>query len=173
MVVESIIAYALRIRELRRAGPTNLEQALAPAFQRLLESLLPQISANELVVVPEFATPGVGRPDIALKRAGQPVRAFVELKSPTKPGDPARYRDAHDKRQFVRFQSLPVWAISNFSSLRVFQRDDPIASIEIVPEVTLDPETTDAKAERDPQRRTGWLDQRTDASRLCQSAASQ
>ena len=40
MVVESIIEYALRIRELRRAGPSNLEQALAPAFQRLLESLL-------------------------------------------------------------------------------------------------------------------------------------
>jgi hypothetical protein len=148
MVVESIIEYALRIRELRRAGPSNLEQALAPAFQRLLESLLPHISANELVVVPEFATPGVGRPDIALKRAGQPARAFVELKSPTKPGDPARYRDAHDKRQFVRFQSLPVWAISNFSSLRVFKRDDPIASIEIVPEAALDPETTGAKAER-------------------------
>ena len=148
MVVESIIEYALRIRELRRAGPSNLEQALAPAFQRLLESLLPHISANELVVIPEFATPGVGRPDIALKRAGQPARAFVELKAPTKPGDPARYRDPHDKRQFVRFQSLPVWAISNFSSLRVFQRDDPIASIEIVPEAALDPETTDAKAER-------------------------
>ncbi len=148
MIVESIIEYALRIRELRRAGPSNLEQALAPAFQRLLESLLPHISANELVVVPEFATLGVGRPDIALKRAGQPARAFVELKSPTKPGDPARYRDAHDKRQFVRFQSLPVWAISNFSSLRVFQRDDPKASIEIVPVAALDPETTDAKAER-------------------------
>ena len=148
MVVESIIEYALRIRELRRAGPSNLEQALAPAFQRLLESLLPHISANDLVVVPEFTTPGVGRPDIALKRAGQPARAFVELKAPTKPGDPARYRDAHDKRQFVRFQSLPVWAISNFSSLRVFRRDDPIASIEIVPEAALNPETTDAKAER-------------------------
>jgi hypothetical protein len=148
MVVESIIEYALRIRELRRAGPSNLEQALAPAFQRLLESLLPHISANELVVVPEFATPGVGRPDIALKRAGQPARAFIELKAPTKPGDPARYRDPHDKRQFVRFQSLPVWAISNFSSLRVFRRDDPIASIEIVPEAALDPDTTDAKAER-------------------------
>lgn len=148
MVVESIIEYALRIRELRRAGPSNLEQALAPAFQRLLESLLPQISANELVVVPEFATPGVGRPDIALKRAGQPARAFVELKAPTKPGDPARYRDAHDKRQFVRFQSLLVWAISNFSSLRVFERGDPKASIEIVPEAALDPETTDANAER-------------------------
>ncbi|MGH6839432.1 MAG: N-6 DNA methylase, partial [Methylocella sp.] len=148
MIVESIVEYALRIRELRRAGPSNLEQALAPAFQRLLESLLPHISANELVVVPEFATPGVGRPDIALKRAGQPARAFVELKAPTKPGDPARYRDDHDKRQYVRFQSLPIWAISNFSSLRVFRRDEPIASIEIVPQVALDPETTNVKAER-------------------------
>src|SRR5579863_4303787 len=148
MIIEIIIDYARRIRELRRAGPSNLEQALAPAFQRFLESLLPLISANELVVVPEFTTPGVGRPDIALKRAGQPARAFVELKAPTKPADPARYRDVHDKRQFERFQSLPVWAVSNFASLRVFQRDDPIASTEIVPEAALDPETTDAKAER-------------------------
>lgn len=148
MVVESIIEYALRIRELRRAWPSNLEQALAPAFQRLLESLLPRISADKLVIVPEFATPGVGRPDIALKRAGQPARAFIELKVPTKPSDPARWRDAHDKRQFVRFQSLPVWAISNFSSLRVFQRDNLIASTEIVPQTALDPATTNAKAER-------------------------
>jgi hypothetical protein len=111
MVVESLIAYALRIRELRRAGPSNLEQALAPAFQRLLESLLPHISANELVVTPS-----------------SPRRAWEDPTS--------------------LFQSLPVWAISNFSSLRVFQRDDPIASIEIVPEAALDPETTDAKAER-------------------------
>jgi hypothetical protein len=66
----------------------------------------------------------------------------------TGPCDPARYRDAHDKRQFERLKFLPVWAISNFSSLRVFQRDDPIASIEIVPEAALEPETTDAKAER-------------------------
>jgi hypothetical protein len=148
MTINLIIEYARRIRELRRAGPTNLEQALAPAFQRLLESLLPLISANELIVVPEFATPGVGRPDIALKRAGQPARAFIELKAPTKPSDPARYRDVHDKRQFERFQSLPVWAASNFFSIRVFRRDEPIASIEIVPEAALESETTDAKAER-------------------------
>ena len=148
MATEAIIEYARRIRELRRAGPSNLEQALAPEFQRLLESLLPRISSNELVVVPEFATPGIGRPDIALKRAGQPPRAFVELKAPTKPGDPSRYRDPHDKQQFERFKSLPVWAISNFSSFRVFRRDEAIASIEIVPEAALNPETTDASAER-------------------------
>jgi len=148
MATEAIIEYARRVRERRRAGPSNLEQALAPEFQRLLESLLPQISSNELIVVPEFATPGIGRPDIALKRAGQPPRAFIELKAPTKPGDPSRYRDPHDKQQSERFKSLPVWAISNFSSLRVFRRDEPIASIEIVPEAALDAETTDASAER-------------------------
>ena len=148
MSVELIIEYARRIRELRKAGPSNLEQALAPTFQALLESLLPLISANELVVVPEFATPGIGRPDIALKRAGQPPRAFVELKAPTKPGDPSRYKDAHDRSQFERFKSLPVWAISNFSSLRVYLRDDLIASIEIVPDAALNPETPDAKAEK-------------------------
>ena len=126
MAIEMIIEYARRIREQRRAGPSNLEQAFAPEFQRLLEALLPLISSNELIVVPEFATPGVGRPDIALKRAGQPPRAFVELKAPTKPGDPSRYRDPHDKQQFERFKSLPVWAISNFSSLRVFKRNDLI-----------------------------------------------
>jgi hypothetical protein len=75
-------------------------------------------------------------------------RAFVELKAPTKPGDPSRYRDPHDKQQFERFKSLPVWAISNFSSFRVFRRDEAIASIEIVPEAALNPETTDASAER-------------------------
>ncbi len=106
MTVESIIEYASRIRELRRAGPTNLEQALAPEFQQLLGALLPSIWAQPLIIVPEFATPGVGRPDLALKRAGQPSRAFIELKSPTKPGNPDNYRDVHDRRQFERFKSL-------------------------------------------------------------------
>jgi hypothetical protein len=148
MAGESIIEYARRVRQLRRAGPSNLEQALAPAFQRLLEYLVPHISANELVVVPEFATPGVGRPDIALKRAGQPARAFIELKAPTKPGDPARWRDPHDKQQFARFQSLPHWAVSNFISLRIFERNELKTSVDIVPEVALAPETSDVKAER-------------------------
>jgi hypothetical protein len=126
MNVEILVEYARRIRERRRARPTNEELALAPEFQRLLEAVLPHVSSNSLVVVPEYATPGVGRPDIALKRTGQPPRAYVELKSPAKSDDPARWRDPHDKHQFERFKSLPVWAISNFSSLRVFKRDEQI-----------------------------------------------
>ncbi len=148
MPTDTLIEYARRIRELRRAGPSNIEQALAPTFQWLLQTLLPRISSNDLVVVPEYRTPGIGRPDFALKRSGQPPRAFFELKSPTKPGDPARYRDAHDKQQFERFKSLPLWAITNFAALKVFERNEQVDSTEIVPETTLEPTTSDAKAEK-------------------------
>ena len=162
-MLTALIAYAKRIRELRQAQPTNLEQALAPAFQQLLEAVLPLVAAPGLTVVPEFATAGIGRPDIALKRAGQPPRAFVELKAPNKPDDPARYKDAHDKRQHERFQSLPVWAVSNFVSLRVYHRSELIDALEIVPARALDPATTDANADRairrafDPDRLTAAL----------------
>ena len=56
-----------------------------------------------------------------------------------------------------------MWAISNFASLRVYKRDDPQGDeVEIVPEVALNPETTDAKAEQlirrgDPKRLTDAL----------------
>ena len=162
-MLTALIAYARRIRELRQAQPTNLEQALAPAFQQWLEAVLPLVAAPGLTVVPEFATAGIGRPDIALKRAGQPPRAFVELKAPNKPDDPARYKDAHDKRQHERFQSLPVWAVSNFVSLRVYHRSELIDALKIVPARALDPATTDANAERairracDPDRLTAAL----------------
>jgi hypothetical protein len=75
MSTEAIIEYARRIREQRRAGPSNLEQALAPEFQRLLESLLPLISSNELVVVPEFAT-------LALVGRTSPSSALVSRRAP-------------------------------------------------------------------------------------------
>lgn len=67
--------------------------------QRLVEDLLPTLAAvAPLVVSPEYNKPGVGRPDIALIRQGQPPRAFIELKAPAKTADPDRWRDAHDKR---------------------------------------------------------------------------
>jgi hypothetical protein len=111
------------------------------AFSNPCSPIFPQTSLSSFPSSPRRALEG----PTSLSSAPVSLRAPL---SNSRPGDPARYRDAHDKRQFSRFQSLPVWAISNFSSLRVFERDDPIASIEIVPEAALDPETTDAKAER-------------------------
>jgi hypothetical protein len=145
--------YARRIRELLRANPNTPETGLAPAFQQLVTSLLPTLNAvPQLTVVPEFNQPGVGRPDIALKRQGQPARAFIELKAPSKPGNPARWREAHDKRQFARLQELAHWAPSNFVEFQLYQRDESFGSATIVPERALNPDTPDATADRLIQR---------------------
>ena len=88
-VHEHLKDYARRVREQLRANAAVSEPALAPAFQELMERLLAILPAvPQLTVSPEFNRQGVGRPDIALVRAGQPPRAFVELKAPTKEADP-------------------------------------------------------------------------------------
>lgn len=146
-VIRLLQTYAHRIRELRRASADAPETALAPAFQQLLEGLIPSLAAaSGLIVVPEFRNPGVGRPDIALVRQGTPARAFVELKAPTKSADPTRWRD-HDKRQFERFKELPNWATCNFAEFRLLSRGDEIDHATVVPEQTLRPDRDDARAD--------------------------
>ncbi|MEI9886991.1 MAG: N-6 DNA methylase [Rhizomicrobium sp.] len=147
-VADQLKLYALRIRELRRANAEVPETALAPAFQQLLDGVIPFLSIPPgLTVMPEFRHPGVGRPDIALLRTGAPARAFVELKAPAKSADPTRWRDA-DKRQFERFQELACWATSNFSEIRLFFRSEEQTSATIVPEQWLRPDRDDARADR-------------------------
>lgn len=149
--------YAQKIRELRRANPNVPETALAPAFQQLLEALIATLPlASGLVVVPEYLKQGVGRPDIALVRQGAPARAFVELKAPSKPADPTRWRD-QDKRQYERFKELSCWATCNFSEFCLFQRDEPLGNAIALPERALRPDQSDVRANRaisehDPSR---------------------
>src|SRR6266852_6741115 len=140
--------YAHRIRELRRANAAVPETALAPAFQQLLEGLIPLLPAGQkLIVVPEYRNPGVGRPDIALVRKGAPARAFVELKAPTKSADPTRWRD-QDKRQFERFKELRCWGTCNFAEFRLFQRNEELGSAAVVPDRALRPDQDDAPTQR-------------------------
>jgi uncharacterized protein YjeT (DUF2065 family) len=147
-VTELLQTYAHRIRELRRASADVPETALAPAFQQLLEGLLPLLpAAPRLTIVPEYRNPGVGRPDIALVRQGAPARAFVELKAPAKPADPRRWRD-QDQRQFERFKELPCWGTCNFSEFILFHRDDELGNAVVVPERTLRADQNDATANR-------------------------
>lgn len=142
-------AYAKRIRDLLRANPQTPETGLAPAFQQLVAALLPGIPAlPALTVVPEFLNPGVGRPDIALIAQGQPPRAFIELKALAKPADPERWRDAHDKRQYARLRELSDWATCNFADFHLFHRDAPFGHAAVVPPRALDPERSDAEADR-------------------------
>ncbi len=148
MTIALLQEYARRIRELRRADAAVPETGLAPAFQRLLGQLIAAVPvAPGLVVSPEFRNPGVGRPDIALARPGAPPRAFVELKAPDKPADPSRWR-GQDKRQFERFSELPCWAASNFSEVVLLHRGEQRAEAIVVPRRALDPDLTDARANR-------------------------
>ena len=140
--------YAKRIRDQLRANANASEPALAPAFQELIASLLPLLPAvPQLTVSPEFNKPGVGRPDIALIRHGQPARAFVELKAPAKDADPERWKGAHDKRQFERLKELAHWSTSNFVDFHLFGRDTRQGSAGIVPQIALEPETPDKLAD--------------------------
>jgi Type ISP C-terminal specificity domain/N-6 DNA Methylase len=147
--LDQLKAYARRIRDQRRAHPDVTEPGLAPEFKQLLESLLPLLNvAGDLTVVAEYIDKGVGRPDIALKRAGERARAFVELKSLDKPTDGSRWTTPHDRRQFERFGEFPAWATCNFHELRFYERDESRGYAALVPEAALRPDQSDAAADK-------------------------
>lgn len=148
MQMEAFTRYAHAIREKLRANAATSEPGLAPTFQRLVEDILPSLSATEkFVVSPEFNKPGVGRPDIALIKQGELPRAFIELKAPSKAADPKKWTTAHDKRQYERLQELAHWSASNFAEFRLFERDRRVGSARIVPVEALDPDTPDKIAD--------------------------
>lgn len=147
--MEALKIYARGVRELLRANPATPETGLAPQFQRLVETLLPDLpNVAALTVVPECNNPGIGRPDIALIRPGQPARAFIELKAPSVEADPTRWRGPHNIRQFGRLQELESWAACNFQEFRLFNRKDALGRATVVPIECLDPETSDREADR-------------------------
>jgi hypothetical protein len=144
-----LIEYARRVREARRAHAGVTEPGLAPEFYKLLDVLLPTLpAAPALTLIAEYQNPGIGRPDIALTRKGQPARAYVELKSIEKSADGSKWKDAHDRRQFQRFGELALWATSNFHELRLYERREEVAAAVLVPKGALDPERTDARADK-------------------------
>lgn len=149
MIPQHLAAYAKAIREQRRANSAVSEPALAPAFQQLIAALLPLLPAvPALTVSPEFNKPGVGRPDIALIRHGQPARAFIELKAPAKSANPDLWKDAHDKRQYERLKELAAWAACNFVEFRLFNLNEQQGTATIVPEKALNPSTPDKTADK-------------------------
>ncbi len=108
---------------------------------------MPEVTAIAPNVLPEFRRPGVGRPDLALVRPGEPARAFVELKQPGLPLDPARFT-GHNSEQFARFCELPLWALCNFTSIQLYRRDVLEAEAEVLPAAALEPGISAAGAGR-------------------------
>jgi hypothetical protein len=148
LIKAALKTYAQRIQDLLRANANTPETGLAPAFQQLITELLPLLpAAPVLTVSPEYNNPGVGRPDIALIRQGQPARAFVELKAPAKSADPTRWAEVHDRRQFGRLKELAHWSTSNFSEFHLFHRTVEHGSAAILPAKALRADTTDTAAD--------------------------
>lgn len=126
---------------------TALELLIAPRFQVLVEAAFQEMGIVPPAVLSEYRLGGVGRPDLALARTGQPARAFIELKEPRKLLTPDEWR-GHDADQFRRFNELPLWALCNFASLRLYRRAELIDEAEIMPVAALDPATPAARADR-------------------------
>ena len=151
MVVDEIKAFAAEVRRARRANPaiagdgTALELLVAPLFQALIERLLPEVTAAPLTVLPEYRRAGIGRPDLAFAHPHQPARSFIELKEPNKSIEPNALR-GHDLDQFGRFGELPLWAMTNLVTIRLYRRKELIDRAEIVPLEALDPDKPDARA---------------------------
>jgi N-6 DNA Methylase len=152
-IADHLAAFAASVRADREANPgiagdgTALELLIAPRFRSLVEAVLNEMEIIAPVVLPEYNRRGVGRPDLAFARPGQPARAFIELKEPRKLLDTDNWR-GHDADQFRRFGELPLWGLSNFVSLHLYRRAELIDQAEILPATALDPTTPAARAER-------------------------
>ncbi len=127
MTTEALIDMATAIRADRAANPgvagdgTALELLVAPRLQALVERILPDISVAPCQILPEYRFGGVGRPDLAFAGPAQPARAFIELKEPNKSIEPHLLR-GHDADQFRRFCELPLWAMTNLVTIKLYYR---------------------------------------------------
>ena len=98
---------AARLRSAAVVGQP--EDQLRGPFERLLEDMaaLTGLARGSVVAVGESTVSELQtRPDYAVTVHGALV-GFIELKAPGKGADPRRFRDAHDKAQWQRLQSLP------------------------------------------------------------------
>jgi hypothetical protein len=151
-IIDHLIRFARDVRADRRANPraagdgTALELLIAPRYQTLVENCLRELTQAPLRVLPEYRRGGVGRPDIAFALPGVPARAFIELKEPNKSIVPAQLQ-GHDRDQFRRFCELPVWALTNFSTIRLFRREELVDHGDVMPFEALDPDISDRDAE--------------------------
>lgn len=153
LIHEALTEFAAAVRADRSASSGGmgdggaLEPQIAPRFQRLLETILPEIAGDDVRVLPEYERAGIGRPDIAFVRTGNPPRAFIELKQPYLDLQPSRFT-GHNKDQFQRFCELPVWALCNFCRIQLYRRDELILDADILPLEALAPSTSNNVAAR-------------------------
>ncbi len=97
-------------REVTARSSTGLgepEEQLRGPLESFLKGVATSININQLVLVGEAALNDIKvRPDYAVLVDGVLV-GHLEVKAPGKGGDPTRFRDAHDRKQWERLSTLP------------------------------------------------------------------
>ncbi|MBV8521585.1 MAG: hypothetical protein JOY71_05555 [Acetobacteraceae bacterium] len=108
-------------------GSANPEDQLKAPMTALLEGLSP-LAGGLVASQTEAHVGGLnGRPDMAVFVSGLLV-GHIELKAPGLGANPARFRDAHSKRQWEKFKSLPNLIYTDGAEWMLFQLGERIAS---------------------------------------------
>ncbi len=152
-IKEKLAEFVEKVRRDRAANPavagdgTALELLIAPSFQQFVQESVDELSQRGWRVLPEYRRPGLGRPDLAFALPNAPARAFIELKEPRKS---IEQRDlvGHDRAQFERFGELPLWALTNVVTIKLYSRATLVDEAPVLPAAAYDPATPEAEVAR-------------------------
>jgi len=107
------------------------EDQLRAPFEQLLSELA------ELCNIPRAAVTAVGessvndlktRPDYAVTVRSALV-GFVELKAPGKGADPRKFKDPHDREQWIRLRSLPNLIYTDGNGFSLWQNGELVGAV--------------------------------------------
>jgi hypothetical protein len=132
-IQSAIGTFGARAKEkLSNPGATGQpEDQLRAPFEQLLVDLA------ELSSVPKSAVAAVGessvsnlktRPDYAVT-VDNALVGFVEIKAPGKGADPRKFKDPHDKEQWLKLRSLPNLIYTDGNSFSLWQNGELVDSV--------------------------------------------
>lgn len=119
-------------QKLSNVGATGApEDQLRAPFEQLLADLseLCSFPADTVVAVGETSLSDLKiRPDYSVTIRGVLV-GFIELKAPGKGADPRKFRDAHDKGQWLRLKQLPNLIYTDGNAFSLWQDGELVGAI--------------------------------------------
>ena len=105
------------------------EDQLRAPFEKLLADLADLAGVHAVSAVGEYSLSDLKtRPDYAVTVANALV-GFVELKAPGKGGDPRKFKDPHDKAQWVKLHTLPNLIYTDGNAFSLWQDGDLVGSV--------------------------------------------
>jgi hypothetical protein len=114
-----------------KAATGQPEDQLRAPFEQLLKQLgeLCHFPQGTIVAVGESSVSDLKtRPDYAVT-VRDALAGFVELKAPGKGADPRKFKDPHDKDQWLRLRSLPNLIYTDGNAFSLWQNGELVGSV--------------------------------------------